>query len=392
MEIRGVTKGGMKKIVAALSVLALFEIDCVLNRRFNTVALSDLASSSSSSATNHTATTTAPTTTTIPIQKDKDGKIVFTCPPPSGSSDSDSDSTNSERDDGFEKDYTSVSREITTNQTEFLATFRTTNYDAWHKSYNTVKNGSTAFKSKYYPKYLQNGSHLYESACGIGLNLFMTLEILQEGGGGGTSGDGTTGITVYGNEYVPESVEKARDVVLAEGVIPSGNQQGTICAGDSTNLGHVPSGAFDLVYTGYVTPSMDLLGIHTDDPEYDDMTEYDEICSSVWRSNSKNETAKEHDWMGNHLWGIMVQKQRDWYGIWVGEMARIAKPGVPVIIEQVSLPYCVEEEDWGGVIKEFWYESARENTYGWDIDPDSIEMMDDTIHKSRYNVFMLKNI
>jgi hypothetical protein len=45
--------------------------------------------------------------------------------------------------------------------------------------------------------------------------------------------------------------------------------------------------------------------------------------------------------MGNYLWGVMVQKQTDWYGKWVGEMARIAKPGVPVIIEQVSLPYCV---------------------------------------------------
>ena len=36
---------------------------------------------------------------------------------------------------------------------------------------------------------------------------------------------------------------------------------------------------------------------------------------------------------------------------------------------------------WGGVVKEFWYKVARENTYGWDIDPESIEMMDDTIHE-----------
>ena len=28
---------------------------------------------------------------------------------------------------------------------------------------------------------------------------------------------------------------------------------------------------------------------------------------------------------------------------WVAEMARIAKPGVPVIIEQVSVPYCDDQ-------------------------------------------------
>jgi hypothetical protein len=34
------------------------------------------------------------------------------------------------------------------------------------------------------------------------------------------------------------------------------------------------------------------------------------------------------------------EAQNDWYGQWIAEMARIAKPGVPVIIEQVSSPYC----------------------------------------------------
>lgn len=47
--------------------------------------------------------------------------------------------------------------------------------------------------------------------------------------------------------------------------------------------------------------------------------------------------------------------------------------------------------DWDGVSKSFWYEAAKNNTYNWNIDPDSIEMMDDTIHEKRYHVFMLKN-
>ena len=44
--------------------------------------------------------------------------------------------------------------------------------------------------------------------------------------------------------------------------------------------------------------------------------------------------------MGQYIWEDIVQRQRDWYGKWVEEMARIAKPGVPVIVEQVSAPYC----------------------------------------------------
>ena len=57
----------------------------------------------------------------------------------------------------------------------------------------------------------------------------------------------------------------------------------------------------------------------------------------------------------------------------------------------VFILYGFIQNDWGGVGREFWYDAARENTYGWNIDPESIEMMDDTIHKSRYHVFMLKN-
>jgi len=90
------------------------------------------------------------------------------------------------------------------------------------------------------------------------------------------------------------------------------------------------------------------------------------------------------------LQSIAEQRQRDWYGNWVSEMARIAKPGVPVIIEQISVPYCTVMTDWDGVEKDFWYTAAKENTYNWNIDPDSIEMMDDTIFPYRYHVFMLK--
>ena len=72
-------------------------------------------------------------------------------------------------------------------------------------------------------------------------------------------------------------------------------------------------------------------------------------------------------------------------------MTRIAKPGVPVSVEQVSRRYCDAKFDWGGVGKDFWYKSAKENTYKWDVDPESIAIEDDTIFRDRYHVFMLKN-
>ena len=87
---------------------------------------------------------------------------------------------------------------------------------------------------------------------------------------------------------------------------------------------------------------------------------------------------------------LQQQKQDDWYGNWVKEMARIAKPGVPVIVEQVSPRYCDAFFDWGGVNKQFWYDAAFNNTYDWNVEPESIIIEDDTIFRERYHVFMLK--
>jgi len=333
------------------------------------------------------------------VRKDKDGILRFPCP----SQDYALNVTNTGGED-FDGIYTSVSKNITNNKAAFLSTFRTVEYDGWQLSYKKMKQEMQPFKAKYYPKYLnKEGATLYESACGIGLNLYMTLEIVAEERQ--RQHQQPISVTVYGNEYVPVSAEKARNVVLADGVIPEGNRQGTICAADSRNLTHVPSHAFDVVCSGYITPNMDLLGLLHDD----DWTGYDDVCDAVDRYNrataetsnnddnekKKKKQAKAHkhknDWMANYLWGIMQERQQQWYGTWVAEMARIAKPGAPVIIESVSQPSCLFQNDWGGVLKDYWYEHAKKNTYHWDIDPNSIEIMDDTTHSSRYHVFMLKN-
>jgi hypothetical protein len=107
---------------------------------------------------------------------------------------------------------------------------------------------------------------------------------------------------------------------------------------------------------------------------------YQELCES----NSS-------DWKGLRLNAMAQERQNDWYGVWVGEMARIAKLGVPVIVEQVSPTFCTASFDWGGVAKDFWYTAAKENTYNWDIDPESILVEDDNIFRDRYNVFMRRN-
>jgi hypothetical protein len=365
-----------QKLLAAL-FLGLCGFVFVLTGRSESSSLSKLRVTSKPQNAKNAAAAAAAVSK---IVTNDEGTIVYSCP--------DFEDEKNSHGENFEENYGSVSNTITTDKEEFLATFRTTEFDAWEKTYDQIKAGMKPFKAKYYPKYLKDGSHLYESACGIGLNLFMTLEILKE------SKQNITGVTVYGNEYVTKSVEKARAVVLADGVLPPGNKMGNICPGDSTNLDFVPKNTFDVVYTGYITPQMDLLDLHEDNPEWDDWTEYDQVCSALWRSEAPSRQSpnqKSKDWMGLYLWEAMVQKQRDWFGSWVREMSSIAKPGAPIMIEQVSLPYCLNQKDWGGVAKAFWHEAAVSNVYGWNVDPNSIEFMDDEVHDLRYNIFMLKN-
>jgi len=171
----------------------------------------------------------------------------------------------------------------------FFRTFRTDRFDGWGISYNKQKMGSTPFETKFFRPYVRTGMTMYESACGIGLNLLTTSEILE-----------AIGIMVYGNEYVKESVERS-EVVLGEGVIPAGNRRGVICTGDWTNLSHVPSNTFDLVYTGYITLLLDSLSIDL----VDDLLKYTGICVTL-----QNRT--ENDWMGQKLWDIVMKRQHDW--------------------------------------------------------------------------------
>lgn len=136
-----------------------------------------------------------------------------------------------------------VSAAISQNMTEFLQTFREKKIEDWGKTYNQLKEGMHHFKSTYYPPYLQDGATIYESSCGIGLNLYMTLEILKES-------HGIENLFVYGNELLSVSANKANAVF--DHIPPARSHKGVICTADSSHLGFVPSNAFDLVYTGYI--------------------------------------------------------------------------------------------------------------------------------------------
>jgi len=267
-------------------------------------------------------------------------------------------------------DFGSLHEEILTNMTEYLKTFRDSEFDANSFTYNEYKDAMRPFKSRYFSKHLQGKENptLYESAHGVGMNLLMTLEILEE--------QGIEGVNVYGNEYVDASTIKARHVL--DSLPVANSSRGMICTADSTDLSFVPEEAFDVVYTGYISPIINPLGF-TSPSQDENYASYRKLCQ-----------ATEDDREKIQLRDTAQRIQNDWYGKWVGEMVRIAKPGAAVVIEQASVPYCDCYIDWGGVPQSFWKEAVEKNTYGWNIDPDSLVIELDTMYVKRYHVAMVK--
>jgi SAM-dependent methyltransferase len=253
------------------------------------------------------------------------------------------------------------------NMTDFLKVFRNTDFDDWGHSYEEFKAGMYDWKGRRFAD-LRTGDAIYESACGIGLNLHMTLEILSETAQ-------VEGLAVYGNELVGESAALARDLMAEHP--PAGGRLGTICQADSTNLGFVPADAFDLVYTGYIEPLQDPLGLNETDS-------YVSNCEEVTTNSDDASDDSKKKFVEQ-----AQQRQNDWYAAWVSEMVRIAKPGAPIIVEQVSYPLCDALFDWGGVEPEFWKKAVRK--YGWDVNRSSIETEVDKMFRKRYHVFMRKN-
>eukprot|EP00980_Cylindrotheca_fusiformis_P017500 scaffold5490_cov125-Cylindrotheca_fusiformis.AAC.17 len=264
-------------------------------------------------------------------------------------------------------DDANTSKAIAENATEFLKTYQSASSADWGKSYDELKAAMYDFKAEFFPKYLDDdGNSIYDSGCGIGLNLYMTLEILQEKAN-------IDNLIVYGSDHKEDSVVEA-NTVLGQ-LAPAHAETGVLCSGKATDLYFVPSESFDLVYTGYISPLNDPLSFGSNRTANSE--KYSSLC-------------KADDWKGEKLRNVSQYLQEEWYGHYVKEMARIAKPGSPVIVEQISQPFCDDDFDWGGVSKEWWTASAENNTYRWNIDSQSIQIRDDTLFRERYHVFMLK--
>jgi hypothetical protein len=137
------------------------------------------------------------------------------------------------------------------------------------------------------------------------------------------------------------------------------------------------------------SPILDPLNIGDED---DETHSYKYFCTA----NSTNFKAVK-------LRDMAQDRQNEWVAAWVGEMVRIAAPGAPIIIENMSPEFCAVQEDWGGVSKNFWATAVE--TYGWDIKVSSITFGkyttftekshskegDFASDKWRYHVTMIKN-
>ena len=211
-------------------------------------------------------------------------------------------------------------------------------------------------------------STIYESACGVGLSLYGMLELLQER-------YNITGLEVYGNDYISDSVVAANR--LYEKVLPNSSgatkvdaHLGKICHADSANLSFVPSNSFDIVMTGYIDPIVDRLNLNWTSKEYDN------YCHSD-KEEYKNLMRQEQ--------GI----QEDWHASWAGEMIRIAKPGATIVVETGGRSRC-RDGGWGGVDTHWWAQAISK--YKWDVDATTMEWMDfdpEQRHeglRNRYNV------
>jgi len=251
------------------------------------------------------------------------------------------------------------------NIDDYIKTFRSKPFDEWDVSYENFKEKLQRYKAEKFAS-LKSGDIVYESACGIGLNLVATLEVLEEQ-------HNITDLVVYGNDFAQNSVELANKL-MDGGILPANGHKGAICQSDSKNLSFVPKDSFDLVFTGYLTNVWDPLETGLDEEDMWDY--YSNVCLGE-EPNSKQ------------LLELWTSRQEEWYTQWVGEMVRIAKPGSPVIIEQISQPYCDNPRDWDGMNRTFWENGIQDGI--WDVDPSSLEMVTAEIDNSRYNVYMRKN-
>lgn len=200
----------------------------------------------------------------------------------------------------------------------------------WGVQYTTYRDEYAAEIAKLVD--IQPGARVYESACGAGWLLQSLKELLPSA---------TQGCTWFGNDILDSALEEARYAL----------PQGLFFLADSMNLTWIAPSSFDVVLCGYLEPKPDCT--YTDAPGQSDLV--------------------------------------DWYGGWVAQMTRLAKPGAQVCIGALQLNI---DDGLSRVNPDWWYNCARTNEYDWAVDPESVTVkeMDSSILEPiwgpRYHVLM----
>ena len=204
--------------------------------------------------------------------------------------------------------YDEVSQQILqgNNLTSYLAVYRQTEFDNWGLTYEQVKEAMREWKTSMYAPVFDNPDRvysIYESACGIGLNLALTAELLYE------SVPTVKRVEIHGNDYVQESVTVAEQLYQQGRIVEQyKGRMGQFCAADSTRLNHVPSNAFDLVFTGYITPLTDPLSLAQ---QYDTPRDVERAYHAICENKTNPELVQQ-----------MQDAQEEFYRAWAKSLLK----------------------------------------------------------------------
>lgn len=69
-------------------------------------------------------------------------------------------------------------------------------------------------------------------------------------------------------------------------------------------------------------------------------------------------------------------------------MAQLARPGGLLVIDNLSIPYCESDQEFGGVSWEWLSRVTQENQKVWGVDPTSLHFGIDHGQDWRYSVVM----
>jgi hypothetical protein len=91
---------------------------------------------------------------------------------------------------------------------------------------------------------------------------------------------------------------------------------------------------------------------------------------------------------GIPLKDLAQQAQEQWVVEWVTDMARVTRPGGLIVVENLSIPYCESQGEFGGVSKTWWPDVIEKHKGEWKVDPASLQIGNDHLRRGRYHMAM----